>query len=175
MAQTLTSDVYDPEILTDYVTAQFYTATPLIMSGAVERGVVDGAGEVEGDVHEGAWLVARYGLWVLRPGEQVSEENVFIVGVEHPPDQRVVIGEERRGDDLAVPVGVQHHGRLPVLHAGEQHQRLVGPRGEEAVDAEIKRPVIGEPREDGVVYAHRHGVALTALILDPAKPVHHSR
>jgi len=42
MSSTLTSNVYDPEILTDYVTAKFYTKAPLIASGAVSKGDVDG-------------------------------------------------------------------------------------------------------------------------------------
>lgn len=41
MAQTLTSDVFNPEILTDYVTAKFYESSALIRSGVVEFGMID--------------------------------------------------------------------------------------------------------------------------------------
>lgn len=43
MAQTLNTDVFDPEILTDYVTAKFYESSELIRTGAVDTGLVDGA------------------------------------------------------------------------------------------------------------------------------------
>ncbi len=41
MSQMLTSDVLNPEILTDYVTAKFYESSELIKTGAVSFGDVD--------------------------------------------------------------------------------------------------------------------------------------
>lgn len=59
MAQTLSTDVYDPEILTDYVTAKFYESSELVRSGAVDTGVVDGAISQGGTkVTMPAWKIA---------------------------------------------------------------------------------------------------------------------
>ncbi len=120
MSSTLTTNVINPEILTDYVTAKFFESSELVRSGAVSTG------DVDGDISKGGNRV-EMPSWNIASSQMQHKAESADITLKAMDDKKEISPVVHRYDGISINDLAKLQVKSdPNAEAGKQIAEIVG-------------------------------------------------